>query len=206
MRGLSCRIQHHCQHHMLTQPTIHTHPHSHLLSSLHVTTSHHTTSRHLPSPQITSRHITSHCRGVKLKPEIFPAATDSRYLRAKGAMCGVCVCCSGSNAKYSGVCVCNRGGSVCRCVLFFCAASHTITSAKHLLIAYRSTCIATSILFTSTFGILLIGIPAFGFSPMKNTLIRLHDNDEYLNKKVFLDGIPIFEGIIEALANMPITV
>lgn len=48
-----------------------------------------------------------------------------------------------------------------------------------------------------------IGVPCFGFSPLSNTEIRLHDNDEYLNKNVFLRGIEIYCEIIGALANLP---
>ena len=33
-----------------------------------------------------------------------------------------------------------------------------------------------------------IGITAFGFSPINNTLILLHDHNEFLNESVFLKG------------------
>jgi len=46
-----------------------------------------------------------------------------------------------------------------------------------------------------------VGIPAFGFSPMPNTPILLHDHNEFLNEKIFLDGIPIFCNIIKEIAN-----
>ncbi|KAG8332226.1 adenylate cyclase [Homalodisca vitripennis] len=46
-----------------------------------------------------------------------------------------------------------------------------------------------------------VGISAFGFSPMNNTPTLLHDNDEFLNEKVFLRGIDIYYGIIKSLAN-----
>jgi len=36
-----------------------------------------------------------------------------------------------------------------------------------------------------------LNIPCFGFSPMKNTSILLHDHDECLNDRVFLNGITI---------------
>lgn len=48
---------------------------------------------------------------------------------------------------------------------------------------------------------LKVGVPAFGFSPMNNTPILLHDHDEYLNETVFLRGIEIYESIIRALGN-----
>ena len=46
------------------------------------------------------------------------------------------------------------------------------------------------------------GIPSFGFSPMPNTPILLHDHDEFLNEETFLRGIDIFEDIIETVANV----
>ncbi|XP_033327279.2 aminoacylase-1 [Megalopta genalis] len=47
-----------------------------------------------------------------------------------------------------------------------------------------------------------VGIPAIGFSPMNKTTILLHDNDEYLNKDIFLRGIQIYMKIIPAVANV----
>ncbi|GAM17084.1 hypothetical protein SAMD00019534_002590 [Acytostelium subglobosum LB1] len=47
-----------------------------------------------------------------------------------------------------------------------------------------------------------LGIPAFGFSPINNTPILLHDHNEFLNEKTYLRGIDIYEGIIPNLANM----
>lgn len=46
-----------------------------------------------------------------------------------------------------------------------------------------------------------IGIPAFGFSPMNNTPILLHDNNEFVNEKVFLKGIEIYEKIIQNICS-----
>jgi len=66
--------------------------------------------------------------GFKFEPEIFPAATDSRFLRA-------------------------------------------------------------------------LGIRALGFSPMRNSEIMLHENDEYLEEKVFLEGISVYIGLIEELSS-----
>lgn len=66
--------------------------------------------------------------GIDVEPEIFPAATDSRFLRA-------------------------------------------------------------------------LGVRALGFSPMRNSEIMLHENDEYLLKDVFLEGITIYVCVIEALAS-----
>lgn len=45
------------------------------------------------------------------------------------------------------------------------------------------------------------GVPAFGFSPMANTPILLHDHNEFLNKDEYLKGIVIYEAIIREFAN-----
>ena len=47
-----------------------------------------------------------------------------------------------------------------------------------------------------------VGIPAFGFSPMPNTPILLHDHNEFLNEDVFLKGIDIFCDIISEIAQV----
>ncbi|KVH95533.1 aminoacylase-1-like [Cynara cardunculus var. scolymus] len=46
-----------------------------------------------------------------------------------------------------------------------------------------------------------LGIPTFGFSPMKNTPILLHDHNEYLKDSTFLEGIKIYESIIKSLSS-----
>jgi acetylornithine deacetylase/succinyl-diaminopimelate desuccinylase-like protein len=46
------------------------------------------------------------------------------------------------------------------------------------------------------------GIPAIGFSPMINTPQLLHDHNEFLNEKVFMRGVEIYETLIENLANL----
>ncbi|CAB4064527.1 ACY1 [Lepeophtheirus salmonis] len=46
-----------------------------------------------------------------------------------------------------------------------------------------------------------IGIPAFGFSPMPNTPMLLHDHNERLNENTFIRGIDIFYNIIDAMAS-----
>ncbi|XP_056638469.1 aminoacylase-1-like isoform X1 [Diorhabda sublineata] len=47
-----------------------------------------------------------------------------------------------------------------------------------------------------------IGIPAFGFSPINNTSILAHENDEFLNTATFLKGILYYEKIIEKIGNL----
>ncbi|CAJ0936050.1 unnamed protein product, partial [Mesorhabditis belari] len=47
------------------------------------------------------------------------------------------------------------------------------------------------------------GLRSIGFSPMKNTPSLLHDHNEYLNEKVFLRGVEIYEKLIENLASVP---
>ncbi|PKA60376.1 aminoacylase [Apostasia shenzhenica] len=46
-----------------------------------------------------------------------------------------------------------------------------------------------------------LGIPAFGFSPMTNTPILLHDHNEFLSTAEYLKGIGIYESIIWELAT-----
>ncbi|BFF91990.1 aminoacylase-1-like [Drosophila madeirensis] len=45
------------------------------------------------------------------------------------------------------------------------------------------------------------GIPAIGFSPIKNTTLRIHDNDEFLSADVYLHGIEVYKKIIPNLSN-----
>ncbi|XP_065214154.1 aminoacylase-1-like [Planococcus citri] len=47
-----------------------------------------------------------------------------------------------------------------------------------------------------------LGIPAFGFSPMNNTPVLLHDHDEFLNENVFLKGLDIYYNIIKSAASL----
>ncbi|KAG5683326.1 hypothetical protein PVAND_012612 [Polypedilum vanderplanki] len=47
-----------------------------------------------------------------------------------------------------------------------------------------------------------VGIPAIGFSPMNNTPVLLHDNDEFLRADVYLKGIEIYKKIISNIANL----
>ncbi|XP_033222117.1 aminoacylase-1-like [Belonocnema kinseyi] len=46
-----------------------------------------------------------------------------------------------------------------------------------------------------------LGIPALGFSAINNTPLLLHENNEYLNRDIFLNGINVFMKIIPAVAN-----
>ena len=51
----------------------------------------------------------------------------------------------------------------------------------------------------------LAGVPGLGFSPMNHTPILLHDHNEFLNERVYLEGIAIYEDVIGALASVPST-
>ena len=51
-----------------------------------------------------------------------------------------------------------------------------------------------------------VGIPAFGFSPMNNTPVLLHDHNEFLNEKIFLKGIDIFCEIIAEMVAVEIEI
>jgi aminoacylase len=46
-----------------------------------------------------------------------------------------------------------------------------------------------------------LGIRALGFSPMRNTQVMLHENDEYLEEDIFVEGIGVYVGLIQALAS-----
>ena len=46
-----------------------------------------------------------------------------------------------------------------------------------------------------------LGIRALGFSPMRNTEILLHENDEYIPEKTFLEGIGVYVGLIKGLGS-----
>mmetsp|Transcript_42413 Transcript_42413/g.98232 ORF Transcript_42413/g.98232 Transcript_42413/m.98232 type:complete len:439 (-) Transcript_42413:155-1471(-) len=43
------------------------------------------------------------------------------------------------------------------------------------------------------------GIPALGFSPMKECPILLHEHDEYIPVNTFLDGIDVYVGLLSAM-------
>ncbi|XP_031625313.1 aminoacylase-1A-like [Contarinia nasturtii] len=45
-------------------------------------------------------------------------------------------------------------------------------------------------------------IPAFGFSPLMNTVAKLHDHNEYINVMTYLNGINVYKKIIPSLANV----
>jgi aminoacylase len=46
-----------------------------------------------------------------------------------------------------------------------------------------------------------LGIRALGFSPMKNTSIMLHENDEFLPESEYLQGIQVYVGLLQTLAS-----
>lgn len=46
-----------------------------------------------------------------------------------------------------------------------------------------------------------VGVPALGFSPMSGTPVRLHDHNEFLNERTFLDGIEVFYNVIKEIAS-----
>lgn len=47
-----------------------------------------------------------------------------------------------------------------------------------------------------------IGVPALGFSPINGTPELLHDHNEYLNIDIFLEGIALYQKIIEKISNV----
>jgi aminoacylase len=46
-----------------------------------------------------------------------------------------------------------------------------------------------------------LGIRALGFSPMRNTEILLHENDEYILESNFLEGISVYVHLLKALGS-----
>lgn len=46
-----------------------------------------------------------------------------------------------------------------------------------------------------------LGIQALGFSPMRKTPILLHEHNEALSISTFLEGVSIYEKVIDDLAN-----
>lgn len=46
------------------------------------------------------------------------------------------------------------------------------------------------------------GIPALGFSPIRNTTMRIHDHDEFLGADTYLNGIQIYKKILGNLAKV----
>lgn len=47
-----------------------------------------------------------------------------------------------------------------------------------------------------------VGIPAIGFSPLNNTPVLLHDNDEFVAVDTYIKGIAIYKKLVENLANI----
>ena len=46
-------------------------------------------------------------------------------------------------------------------------------------------------------------IPAFGFTPLNNTPILLHDHNEFVNEQVFERGVDILYKVVLDMANLP---
>eukprot|EP01041_Mallomonas_annulata_P003634 gene3634-7242_t len=46
-----------------------------------------------------------------------------------------------------------------------------------------------------------LGVRAFGFSPIRNSPILLHEHNEYLDENVFLEGCEVYISLIKALAS-----
>jgi aminoacylase len=46
-----------------------------------------------------------------------------------------------------------------------------------------------------------LGVSALGFSPMRNTEIMLHENDEYIPESTFLEGIAVYVGLVHDLSS-----
>lgn len=46
-----------------------------------------------------------------------------------------------------------------------------------------------------------MNIPAIGFSPLVDTVTKMHDHDEYINADVYLAGIEVYQKIIPSLGD-----
>lgn len=46
-----------------------------------------------------------------------------------------------------------------------------------------------------------VGVPCFGFSPIRQTPNRMHKHDEFINVSTYLEGIDIYKSIIRHLAD-----
>lgn len=46
-----------------------------------------------------------------------------------------------------------------------------------------------------------LGIRALGFSPMRNTEIKLHEIDEYIEESNFIEGIAVYVKLLESLGS-----
>jgi len=46
-----------------------------------------------------------------------------------------------------------------------------------------------------------LGIRALGFSPMRSTEVMLHENDEYIEERNYVEGISVYVTLIEALGS-----
>ena len=112
-----------------------------------------------------------------MKPQIFPAGTDSRYLREVKTNLNL-----SSSINLQSIHLLYLKDHQC----------NDSTFIAHLILNY------SKFLTNSQ----QVGIPAIGFSPMNNTPILLHDHDEFLNETVFLRGIDIFVDIVANIADV----
>ena len=48
-----------------------------------------------------------------------------------------------------------------------------------------------------------VGVPCFGFSPIRNTPILLHNHDERLRVDEFTTGIEVYMELLRDLGNAP---
>jgi hypothetical protein len=50
-----------------------------------------------------------------------------------------------------------------------------------------------------------MGVKALGFSPIRRSEILLHENDEYLDEKIFIEGCNVYVKLLSAvLGNIDI--
>eukprot|EP00618_Florenciella_parvula_P009499 CAMPEP_0119507856 /NCGR_PEP_ID=MMETSP1344-20130328/27636_1 /TAXON_ID=236787 /ORGANISM="Florenciella parvula, Strain CCMP2471" /LENGTH=95 /DNA_ID=CAMNT_0007544527 /DNA_START=39 /DNA_END=326 /DNA_ORIENTATION=+ len=51
-----------------------------------------------------------------------------------------------------------------------------------------------------------LGIPCFGFSPLSNSPVLLHEHNEYVHEAVFIAGISVYEQLLPALLDSDVGV
>ena len=89
--------------------------------------------------------------------EIFPAGTDSRFLRALG-------------------------------IVYISIYIFRVQASIYILLLWLQEIFPAG---TDSRFLRALGIPAFGFSPLANSPILLHEHNEHVDKHVFLAGIKV---------------
>lgn len=79
---------------------------------------------------------------------------------------------------------------------FWCVFKNTVEERFHVPLKTQVFPAATDSRFLRA-----LGIRALGFSPIRLSPILLHEHDEYLDEKIYLEGIEIYMVILNALSS-----